>query len=79
MEKHLVSDVETYQKLCSKSMPEVLASTLSPVLTRRIERHLDEALIPFVKSCMVPAPKCREKAVGLRKGLAAVLEKRANS
>lgn len=76
----LVADVESYQRLCtaSKSIPEMLAETLSPVLSSRVEKHLDEALVPFVKSCLVPAPCCREKAVGLHRGLANLFDKGAS-
>lgn len=76
----LVADVESYQRLCTapKSIPEMLAETLSPVLSSRVEKHLDEALVPFVKSCLVPAPCCREKAVGLHRGLANLFDKGAS-
>ena len=69
-EKHLISDVESYQKLCTLCIPETLAETLYPVMSRRVDRYLDQALAAVVKKTVVPAPGVRSKALAVHKMLA---------
>ena len=70
IEKHLIRDVESYQKFCTKCIPETLAETLYPVMSRRVDQYLDQAVAAVVKKTVVPAPAARAKALAVHKMLA---------
>eukprot|EP00435_Cladocopium_sp_Y103_P051000 s1039_g15.t1 len=69
-EKHLISDLQSYQTLCTKCIPETLAETLYPVMSQRVDRYLDQAVAAVVKKTVVPAPDARSKAMAVHKTLA---------
>ena len=77
---NLFPNLHLYQEICTTSkMPELLAETLTPVIEKRIYRHLKEPIAKSLLTCLSPHAQKRGKSVAVHKALAGILPGNGNN
>ena len=75
--KHLVGNLESYQKMCSLSIPEALSCTLLPAMHTRADEYLKANVSDIVKACLKIRPETRLRATEIYKLLSAAIEEKS--
>ena len=75
--KHLVGNLESYQKMCSLSIPETLSCTLLPAMHTRADKYLKANVSDIVKACLKIRPETRLRATEIYKLFSAAIEEQS--